>query len=116
MRKRIEHYFEYRWLNYKNLAFGEDDKHLWSEFTDDEIDGLYLNFMYEQFLKNYIPIFQFKKNENIHSRYVWGDHNYRIFILAILSKLEPCHEHSNEILINENDEFMSVVFFMKGSF
>jgi hypothetical protein len=45
-----------------------------------------------------------------------GDIQYRNLIIAIMNKLEPCQVKGNTILINELDEFMSVIFFMKGMF
>ena len=65
-------------------------------------------------MKVYTPIFEFKKNNNLHSRYVWDDPPYRSFMISILSKLEPRKEKPRTILIEELDEFNEITFFMKG--
>ena len=65
-------------------------------------------------MKVYTPIFEFKKNDNKHSRYVWEDPPYRSFMMAILQNLEPRKEEPNSFLFEELDEFNEIIFFMKG--
>jgi hypothetical protein len=52
-------------------------------------DKLLTRFMYLEFMKKYSPIFEYQKNANPHSRYVWSDDEYRNFMLSILRNLEP---------------------------
>jgi len=56
------------------------------------------------FIKTYTPIFEYQKNSNEHSRYVWADEEYRTFMFAILRNLEPKKEEPDVLLHVENDE------------
>lgn len=62
----------------------------------------------------YTPIFDYPKNSRAHSRYCWGDAEYRAFMGAILRNLEPRKEEPDCVLVEELGEFNEVIFFMKG--
>ena len=86
------------------------------QLSDEISDRLLTRFMYIEFIKKYSIIFEYPKNENKHSRYVWKDDEYRKFMLNILKSLEPIKEEANSYLYNELDEFSSVIFFMEGKY
>ena len=121
LRHQVEAYFAYRWEHWKNLAIyptedeEKDQKTLeMLEEADDLLDRTFTRYMYLDFLRTYTPIFEYRKNEHAHSRYVWADTEYRAFMLAILRNLEPRNEEPDVALVEELDEFNEVVFFMKG--
>ena len=82
--------------------------------ADDLLDRVFIRFLYLDFMKTYTPIFEYQKNSNAHSRYVWADAEYRAFMFALLKNLEPRKEEPDVSLVEELDEFNEVIFFMKG--
>ena len=85
LKEQIEQYFDYRWINNKNYYLTNDDfETFYGQLPDDVLDAIYLRFLFGKFMKVYTPIFEFKKNNNKHSRYVWEDPPYRSFMMAIL--------------------------------
>jgi hypothetical protein len=81
-------------LHWKNLAIDEEhNKFIESEDSgiveklaksDDLLDRTFIRFLYFDFMKTYTPIFEYQKNSNPHSRYVWADDEYRDFMFAML--------------------------------
>jgi hypothetical protein len=117
LKDKIEKYFDYRWVNHMNYFLTNDEfETFFGQLPDEVIDAIYLRFLFGPFMKVYTPIFEFKKNSNLHSRYVWDDPPYRSFMLAILKNLEPRREEANSFLFEELDEFNEVIFFMSGSY
>ena len=49
-----------------------------------------------------------------HARYMWLDSDYKYFMRAVMSLLEPVLYQQSEILIDEMDDFLEVIFFIKG--
>lgn len=104
-------------MHWKNLAIDHEDDQAMVETlaqSDDLLDGIFLRFLYLDFMKTYTPIFEYRKNSNTHSRYVWADDEYRAFMFAMLRSLEPRKEEPDVVLVDELDEFNEVIFFMKG--
>jgi hypothetical protein len=74
-------------------------------------------YLFWGFLDAYRSSFDFPKLSKFeHSRYTWGDQNYRSLMFDVLQKLEPIKYDKQEILFDELDEFHSVVFILNSFF
>jgi len=88
-----------------------------SQIPEEIIDILFQSMVYKPFLKKYIHVLEYEK-ENVrhsHERYTWRDLEYRKYMKHIISILEPREEQPGTTLVSELDEFLEVTFFISGS-
>ena len=74
--------------------------------------------MFTDFLLAFSDYFMFK-NPNVTDRfglchYGWEDEDYQSFMSELIIELEPRFEKENTVLLQENEEWLEVLFFTKG--
>ena len=117
MKRNIEKFFDHKWVYEKNNnLLNEEYQNIVEQLPDEVINYIYCRFLYMPFMKHYSGIFEYQKNKNRGSRYVWDDKPYRSFMLAIIKSLEPRREDEKTILFEELDEFSELIFFMNGQY
>ena len=116
--QRITAFFDYKWQNDRIVAFQEEqDISHYSELPRDVQCSIFVDFLFREFLEHFlVKTFTFKNIfvSNQPAYYSWDDHNYKIFMLEILTHLEPRQELPGTIILNELDEVNDVLFFTTG--
>ena len=128
LREKIEIFFDYKWNNDRNMAIDEDsEKALLDQLPPEVSDKLISGFLFQNFLRRFSDFFRLQKggqatlfktggvNANINTNYyTWVDQNYREFMNALLTNLEPRKDAKHSILVDELDEFNEISFINKG--
>jgi len=81
------------------------------------------DYLYHDFLKDFQKLFRFKKNKfrlgmfdryKLYPYYTYFDHDYEMFILNLVIKLEPRFFAPKTIIYQELDESLEMYFVLKG--
>lgn len=76
------------------------------------------DYLFPDFLDKYSWVFRIpKESHNLkHCFFNWEDEIFQNFMAHILMFLEPRYEQKDEIIIEENGEWLEVIFFKTGTF
>jgi hypothetical protein len=86
------------------------------------------DYMFSQFLKELREIFKIPKLKKEHSapkkrwmrlldiNYTWTDEAYQNYMLEFLLLLEPFYIEGHNVFVKENDEWLEIMYFQKGSY
>ena len=85
-------------------------------------DELFTRYIFNEFIHNFRFFFQIEKVKKmsgtslgfIRNLYTWKDIEYRNFMIAVLSKLEPIFYKKGTKIYNELDEFGEINFISNG--
>lgn len=93
------------------------------------MDKLKMSIVFRPFIERYHHVLEYEKAEFSkpsleigktikieHARYMWLDADYKDYMRKVLSIMEPILYHPREILIDEMDDFLLVIFFIKGQY
>lgn len=88
------------------------------QLSADTENRILKDYMFMEFLAAFKEIFDLEKfkSEKEYIRYQWSDDIYAKFMNQLIRMLEPRKEEKNVVLINENEEWSEVFFFVIGVF
>lgn len=115
----IEKHFEYKWVQDRNQPFNDEiGSHFMMQLSADTEHRILRDYMFMDFLAAFKELFDLEKfkSDKEYIRYQWSDDIYAKFMNQLIRMLEPRREEKNVILINENEEWSEVFFFVIGSF
>jgi len=111
-------YFGYRWPHYKYHVFRDEYENITTQLPAEHIDILLRTMVYRPFIDRYQHVLEYEKEnpKHLHARYTWNDPEYKSYMRGLISVLEPRSEPAGTTLIEEQDEFLEVIFFTKGRY
>ena len=114
----IEEYFEYYWANDTNQFLSlESDQRFFDELPYHIKNEIYKNYLFKPFVRRFSKFFELPMNKlHKHSYYKWDHEKYSDFMIEIMKRLEPRRVKEKDIIYEELQEILEIIFVLKGSY
>lgn len=115
---KITDYFEFRWKYHRNAGITNvhDFQNIVQQMPKFVLIRILKEFLFPEFLKTFDKTFKLPKpHPHIKAAYYnWSDDPYQSFMVDVLLSLEPRLELAEVTLMEENEDWLEVLFFTSG--
>lgn len=115
----IHRHFNLKWKNDKNQGFGESDYKIFSELPQSVILRVMTDYLYPEFIEQSKSLFRLRNQSKLDVEYCYYsfyDEKFCQFMLHLMMTLEFRSQLGDEYIVEENKEWLEVIFFNTGKF